>query len=169
MAGGPLGLDLLDRLLEHDAWTTARVLELAGGLSDAQLDRDFDVGHRTVRETVRHVVRNVEAWTDLMAGRPVRERPAPTSTLAELRRRFEGAFAEFAGLARELRAAGRLDDAYVDVLDRPPRRKSYGGTILHVLTHDHLHRAELLHMLQRLGVEGLIEGDVLSWEMGRPG
>ena len=48
-----------------------------------------------------------------------------------------------------------------------PVQKSYAGTILHVITHDHMHRAEIRHMLQRLGVQGLIEGDVLSWEATR--
>ena len=30
---------------------------------------------------------------------------------------------------------------------------------------EHLHRAELLHMLGRLGVKNLPEGDLLGWEM----
>ena len=160
-------LDVLDRLLEHDAWTTRRVLEFAQALTDAQLDQDFDIGHRTVRETLRHMIGNVEVWTDLMATRPLRQTPEATPSLAELRGRFEAAFRDFAQVARELRDAGRLGDSYVDVLDQPPRQKSYAGTILHVLTHDHMHRAEILHMLQRLGVQGLIEGDVLSWEATR--
>ena len=162
-----LTLDLLDRLLEHDVWTTRRVLEFAGSLTDEQLDQDFDIGHRTVRETAQHVIGNVEVWTDLMAARPVRPTPAEGQSLAELRRRFEAAFRDFAQVARELRDAQRLSDTYVDVLDQPPQQKSYAGTILHVITHDHMHRAEILHMLQRLGVQGLIEGDVLSWEATR--
>ena len=162
-----LTLDLLDRLLEHDAWTTRRVLEFAGSLTDEQLDQDFDIGHRTVRETAQHVIGNIEVWTDLMAARPVRQTPTEGQSLVELRRRFEAAFRDFAQVARELRDAQRLSDTYVDVLDQPPQQKSYAGTILHVITHDHMHRAEILHMLQRLGVQGLIEGDVLSWEATR--
>ena len=53
-------LDILDRLLEHDAWTTRQVLALAGRLSDEQLDQDFDIGHRTVRETFIHIIENIE-------------------------------------------------------------------------------------------------------------
>ena len=45
--------------------------------------------------------------------------------------------------------------------------KSLASTILHVITHNHMHRAELLHILERSGVPGLIEGDVLSWEAAR--
>lgn len=65
-------MDLLDRLLGHDSWTTRQLLLLAVGLTDEQLDRDFDIAHRTVRATFQHVVRNVEVWSDLMAGTAVR-------------------------------------------------------------------------------------------------
>jgi uncharacterized damage-inducible protein DinB len=156
--------DLLDRLLGHDSWTTGRILEALATLPDADLDRDFDVGHRTLRETLRHMVGNIEIWTDLMAERTVRDGPGEPQTAAALRARFEAAYADFGQLARALRDSGRINDHYPDVLDKPPRQKSFGGTILHVITHNHQHRAELLHMLARLGVAGLIEGDVLSWE-----
>jgi uncharacterized damage-inducible protein DinB len=162
-----LTLDLLDRLLEHDAWTTRRVLEFAKTLTDEQLDQDFDIGHRTVRETAQHMIGNIEVWTDLMAARPVRRMPTARPSIVELRRRLEAALSDFAQVAREFRDTQRLSDTYVDVLDQPPQQKSYAGTILHVITHDHMHRAEILHMLQRLGVQGLIEGDVLSWEATR--
>jgi uncharacterized damage-inducible protein DinB len=99
-----------------------------------------------------------------MAGRPVRQMRTANPSIAELQQRYETAQLDFAQVARNLRDSKRLNDTYLDILDQPPRPKSYAGTILHVLTHDHMHRAELLHMLQRLGVQGLIEGDVLSWE-----
>ncbi len=159
-----LTFDLLDRLLEHDAWTTRRVLEFAQALTDEQLDHNFDIGHQTVRETLQHVIGNIEVWTDLMTARPVRRMPTTRQSIVELRQRFEAAFGDFAQVARQLRDTQRLNDMYVDVLDEPPQQKSYSGTILHVITHDHMHRAEILHMFQRLEIQGLIEGDVLSWE-----
>ena len=161
-------MDLLDRLLGHDAWTTGRVLEIVAALPDGDLDRDFDVGHRTLRETLRHMVANVEEWTDLMAERPVRAGPDGPQTAAVLRGRFEAAYAGFGELARALRDGGRLNETYTDLLDQPPRQKSFGGTILHVITHNHQHRAEALHLLARLGVSAVIEGDVLSWESADP-
>lgn len=157
-------LDLLDRLLEHDAWTTRRVLDFAETLADKQLDRQFDIGHRTIRETLHHMIGNVEVWTDLMLARPVRRAPPAGQPIADLRQRFDTAFGEFARAARGFRGSQRLGEMYMDVLDKPPREKSIAGTVLHVVTHDHMHRAEILHMLERLGVQGLIEGDVLSWE-----
>jgi uncharacterized damage-inducible protein DinB len=114
-----MNLDLLDRLLEHDAWTTRRVLEFAQSLTDEQLDQCFDIGHRTVRETVQHVIGNIEVWTDLMAARPVRRMPTDRQSIVELRHRFETAFVDFAQVARQLRDTHRLNDMYVDVLDQP--------------------------------------------------
>ena len=55
-------MDLLDRLLEHDRWATDQLLELCRGLTDAQLDQPFDIGHRTVRalqERIRAAGREV--------------------------------------------------------------------------------------------------------------
>ena len=169
MAIDMYSLDILDRLLEHDAWTTRQVLALAGRLGDEQLDQDFDIGHRRIRETMQHIIDNIEIWSDLMAGRTVRQMAAGRQSVAELERRFESAYGDFARIARELRDTQRLNDMYLDVLDRPPQEKSYAGTILHVITHDHMHRAEILHMLERMGVQDLIEGDVLSWEARRRG
>ena len=160
-------MDILERLLAHDAWTTRQVLHLCQGLTDEQLDRDFDIGHRTLRATWVHLIGNLRVWTTLMAERevPRGERPpawgaSPVTLLAA----WEEAMADFTALARDLAVAGRLDDSYIDTLDDPPRRKSFGGTIAHLLTHDMHHRGEILHILQRLGVPNLPEGDVLGWE-----
>jgi hypothetical protein len=44
-------MNLLDRLLEHDDWATAQLLDLSRTLTDEQLDQEFDIGHRTIRGT----------------------------------------------------------------------------------------------------------------------
>ena len=81
-------MDLLDRLLGHDHWATAQLLVLSQGLTDAQLDQPFDIGHRTLRDTFEHMIFNVEAWTAVMAGQPV-DSPArrPLTGRAERTRR----------------------------------------------------------------------------------
>jgi uncharacterized damage-inducible protein DinB len=86
------------------------------------------------------------------------------ATIDELSRRFDAAYADFAAFARQVADQGRLDRTYMDTLDSPPGPKTFGGTIVHVITHDMLHRGELLHMLGRLGLRDLPEGDALSWE-----
>jgi uncharacterized damage-inducible protein DinB len=158
-------MDLLDRLLGHDAWTTRQLLVIAQGLTDAELDRDFDIGHRTLRATFRHIIRNVEVWTDLISGRPAREAPgAAGSTIPALIARLDAAAADLASVARSVADRDGWDEKFLDTLDNEPTEKTYGGAIAHVLTHSMHHRAQVLYLLRRLGVKVLPEGDVLSWE-----
>lgn len=153
-------MDLLDRLLEHGRWATDQLLEASRGLSDAQLDREFDVGHRTLRETFAHMIVNVEFWTGLMIGKPADEQ-ARDRSLAALTDRHERAYAAFAALARQMRDEGRLDETYIDHYDV---RKSVGGTVLHVVLHNAEHRTEAVHILTRLGLPGPIEVDHGLWD-----
>jgi len=160
-------MDLLDRLLGHDAWTTRQLLLRCRELSDEQLDRDFDIGHRTVRTTFLHIIRNVEGWSDLMAEQPIREnegaRPEGRSVSAMIER-LDRATADLARIARPIAQRGAWDERWIDRRPSPPEERTYGGTIAHVITHSMHHRAQLLYLLRRLGVRDLLEGDVLSWE-----
>jgi len=153
-------MDLLDRLLEHDRWATAQLLELSQGLTDDQLDQEFDVGHRTVRDTFGHIVFNIAFWTALMTGQPAGEL-RDDSSLTELIDRHEHNYATFATLARQFRDEQRLEGTYIDHYDA---RKSFGGTILHVVLHNAEHRTEVLHILERLGVPDLPEVDHGLWD-----
>lgn len=153
-------MDLLDRLLGHDAWTTRQLLLLCRELTDEQLDREFDIAHRTVRATFDHVIYNVEAWTDLMNGRPIRA--GRGQSVSELIARLDSAADDLAGTSKTIAQDNRWDEQWVDPLDG--KERSYGGCIAHVITHSMHHRAQLLYMLRLLGVDGLPEGDVLSWE-----
>lgn len=157
-------MDILDRLLGHDAWTTRQLLLRCRDLTVEQLDRRFDIGDRSLRQTFVHVIRNMEAWTDLMAERPVGKAAQEEMTVERLLERHSRAAKELAEVARRIRDEGRLDGMYTDVLDDPPKRKSFGGTIVHVVTHSMHHRAQILHMMEQLGLKDLPEGDALGWE-----
>lgn len=158
-------MDLLDRLLGHDRWTTTQLLERCRELRAEQWTQPFELGHRTLAATFQHMIGNVRVWTDLMAERPLQ--PAADEALATadlLLAAWQGVYPDFATLARRVADERRWDATYVDVLDDPPRSKSYGGTIAHVITHNMHHRSEIIHMLTRLGLADVLEGDVLSWE-----
>ena len=43
-----------------------QLLDLSRGLTDAQFDQAFDIGHQTLRATFVHMIFNVEFWTALM-------------------------------------------------------------------------------------------------------
>jgi uncharacterized damage-inducible protein DinB len=153
-------MDLLDLLLGHDHWATARLLEVSGGLTDAQLDQPFDIGHRTLRATFEHMICNVPFWTAYLAGQPA-DAQSDDRSLAALSDCHERSYAAFASVARRLRDEQRLDGTFVD---HYAVRKSFGGTILMVIEHNTEHRGEALHILARLGVPDLPEVDLGVWD-----
>ena len=153
-------MDLFDRLLGHDQWTTARLLELSGGLTDAQLDQPFDIGHRTLRATFDHMFSAVELWTRLMVEEPVAHKSASPSQSA-LIERHERTYVNFENVARRMCDEQRLDDTFVDHYSY---RQTFGATIIQVILHNAQHRSEALHILNRLGVPNLPDGDPQEWE-----
>ncbi len=159
-------MDLLDRLLGHDAWTTRQFLLRCENLSDEQLDHEMDIGHRTLRATLLHISWNMEAWTDTIAGRPLREKPAsPESrSVPGLMERLDRAAADLSAVSRPIAARTGWDELRHIADASSPHDLTLGGMIAHLLTHSMHHRAQVIYMLHRLGVHDLPEGDVLSWE-----
>ena len=156
-------MDLLDRLLAHDAWTTSLLIARAAELTDEQLDQTFDIGPGSVRAALAHMVWNTEAWSASMKGeQPTRLPPHPT--LCDIAALHQTASVRLAAVAKSVRDRGAWDELWLDRLDREPGEKTFGGAIAHVVTHSMHHRAQLLNMMRRLGLRDLPEGDVLSWE-----
>ena len=162
-------MDLLDRLLGHDSWTTRQLIDRCAELSEDQLDRRFDIGHRTIRATLQHILFTMEVWSALRAGEAVPGSASPDvrQSMPQFTKRLELAAKRLARVSKDVSARGAWDDRWSDVLDDPPTEKSYGGAIAHVITHSMQHRAQLLYMMRQLGCESLPEGDVLSWERQR--
>ena len=155
-------MDILDRLLGHDTWTTRQLLLACQSLPDKSLDREFDIDQGSLRKTFLHIVENMEVWTDLICERPVQERTG--STVPELIERLSIISRDFANMARRIAREQRYDDCFVDTLDDPPRLKTFGGAIGHLLTHSMHHRAQIMFLMERVGLKEHIEGDLLSWE-----
>ena len=160
-------MSLLDLLLDHDHWATRRLLDVSGGLTDAQLDQEFDIGHRTLRATFGHMIFNVPFWAAFLGGGQPADggysadaQPDDRSPAA-LTDHHERSYAAFAAAARRLRDEQRLGDTF---LDHYAVRKSFGGTILMVVEHNAEHRTEALHMLVRLGAPDVPEVDLGVWE-----
>lgn len=153
-------MEQMDRLYGHDRWMTNLLIDAAAKLPDDKLDQEFDIGHRTLRRTIDHIAVTIEFWTGMMAGQPPTWEPNPTD-VATMQARQGATYDRFEALARQLTADGKLDDTFTDHYEIA---QSYGGTILHVILHSHMHRSEILHMLQRLGFDDFTEGDPQEWE-----
>jgi uncharacterized damage-inducible protein DinB len=156
-------MDLLDRLLLHDAWTTKQLLDICWTLSDRELDKEFDIGLRTLRATLHHIISNMEIWSSLMAEHQCLR--LTDRTIPGMVRRLTTAASQLESIARKVAGANAWDELWTDHLDDPPRKKSYGTAIAHIVTHSMHHRSQILYMLRLSGVESLPEGDVFSWEI----
>lgn len=156
-------MNLIERLVEHGRWFTGRFLEAALPLTDEQLDREFDIGHRTYRKTAMHLVNVIEAETGRLRGASPAERLPEDASIVDTLGAHKIAFDKFEEAVRETLAAGieKQNATYVDNYGIP---QSYGGTLLFVITQNVLRVSELRHFLDRLGVENLLEGDVQEWE-----
>jgi uncharacterized damage-inducible protein DinB len=154
-------MDLLDNLVKYDRWATTTLFDVCRNLTDAQLDQEFDVGHRTIRATFAHAIASIEFWSGFMAGEQPVHDESPGPSFAALIERHARAQANFAALARKLEDEGRLDDIFVDHYEV---RKSMDGTIVTVVMHNVEHNSEVLHILNRLGVPDLPEIDFGVWD-----
>lgn len=155
-------MELLDTLLAHDAWTTRQILEICEHLSVDQLDREFDIGHRTLRCTLDHIIHNMDAWSTLMADVPYQR--DTDVTVPGLKRRLLVAAEKLKRVASDVADSRSWDAFWTDHLDDPPQQKRFGTAIAHVIIHGAHHRAQLLYMLRLSGVKQMPEGDVFSWE-----
>lgn len=143
-------------------WTTRHLLEICEALRHEQLDREFDIGHKTIRATFEHIISNMEIWSCLMTGEAIsRGRGSSLSVMIE---RLDQAAHRFSRIAREVSERNGWDELWIDHLDNPPTVRSFGSSIAHVITHSMHHRAQIIHMLRKSGVKKLPEGDVFSWE-----
>src|SRR5690242_20867738 len=112
-------MDLLDRIFGFDRWTTQRLLTLSEELSDDQLDREFDIGQRTVRTSFDHMILAMELWTALMTDtRPAVTEPAHAS-IDDMRARHAASYDRFEAATRELVDADRLDETFIDYYHWP--------------------------------------------------
>ena len=155
-------MDILDRLLAHDTWTTRQLLLACQSLPGDLLDKEFDIDQQSLRKTFVHIIDNMEVWTDLLCERPVQKRTG--NSVPELIERLSLISRDFANVARRIAREQRYDDCFMDTLDNPPRLKTFGGALAHLLTHSMHHRAQIMFLMEKVGLTEHIEGDVLTWE-----
>ena len=155
-------MTILDRLLGHDAWTTRQLLLRCRELSEEQMTRKFEIGDRSLRETFEHLIACMESHTDLLLSRADYLSYRDDELVDGMLSRLAIVAKDFAELAARIDREGRADD----LCGRPDSAKKLpmGSVIAHILTHSMHHRAQIMYILEQLGVQDVIEGDALGWE-----
>ena len=162
-------MDILERLMQHDDWGTISLLELSQKLTDDQLDQEFDIGHRSLRATLEHIVYNTEFWTSVMNGQVTTYRQRCDSSVNDLIQRHRITYSTFQTFARNVHDEQRLDETFID---HHGGQMTFGGAIVHVILHSAEHRTEAVHILQRLDgpdVPDTVEVDHGLWDYVRRG
>lgn len=156
-------MDLIERLLAHGRWVNDKFLEAALPLPDELLDREFDIGHRTYRQTAVELVNVIERETAWLSNKPAAKPLPDNASIQDIRDAHSIAYDTFEAAAREVIAGGEHEQTatYVDNYGIP---QSIGGTMLFVITQNIVRQSELQHFLVRLGVEDVPVGDIQVWE-----
>lgn len=164
-------MDLTDRLVEHEHWHTARLLEQAAALPDAALDRpvrpglvvhEFEGPEADVRTMLERIVFTKEVWTAAIAGGEVP--PRGQRSIAALQTRLAAVQPQFATLVHRIRDRNEWDDAFVDALCTPPVSFTFGSVIAHILTVSLVRRQTVIAVLRELGITDAETRDPIEWE-----
>ena len=163
-------MDFTDRMIEHENWLTATLIEAAARLTDDALDEPVQVTPPTgafhesapsIRSMLDRLVFTKEMWSAAIAGREfVRNEDA---SLAALKQRLDDAGGKFAEVVRDIRDRGAWDTAFVDATCDPPESFTFGGAIAHALAWDAYRRQIVAGALGERGVDG-ISADPLDWQ-----
>lgn len=147
-------LGTLHELFSFNDWARDAIMKSAAGLSKEQLDRPFEMGPGSLRNTLNHLYSVESVWLDRWQGRPPQYRVSA-----------EGV--EIAPLWNEWRDIAKRRNAYVsglkdadlcvDLTYKNLKGETLtfplGAMLLHVCNHGSHHRAQALNMLRRVGAK----------------
>lgn len=163
-------MDVLVKMLEHDAWLIGEMLERAPSLDSEQLDQPIHLSVEgldddpSLRGLLTHLVWQKEMWIAAVEGRQAPDgSPAP---IGELRERHGRAAPVFLDITRRALQEGRADETFIDMTCDPPHSFTYAGMIAHVLNFAAYRRMLALGALASAGITDLGAGDPSGFVAG---
>jgi AraC-like DNA-binding protein len=161
------GMELLEKMVDHHVWLTGEMVRLAERLTDDQLDEPIglsvDEDEQTVRSLLSRLIGQMGMWNAAMASRDYDWSVEDHESLSSMRRRLGVEGPRYVAHVREVCAAGRLGDTFVDALCDPAEVFTYGGMIAHVLTFAAHRRTLVVLALGHHGIDELGWGDPMRW------
>ena len=160
-------MDLLTKMVEHHIWLTGEMVRLAERLTDEQLDQpivlDVDDDEQSIRSLLSRLIGQMGMWNAALATRDYDWSVEEHESLSSMRERLAVEGPTYLSHVRDVVAADRLDDTFVDALCEPAEVFTYGGMIAHVLTFAAHRRTLVVLAYGRHGVEDLGWGDPMVW------
>lgn len=142
----------LRALFAHNDWARDKLMLLASSLSSEQLDRPFEMGPGSLRNTLRHLYGAERYWFEKWHGHELPQFPrsrdvAEPGALWDAFRRLAAARDTFLDGVTESDLATRVRYEGSDGAHATP----LGDLLLHVTNHGIHHRAQALNMLRHVG------------------
>lgn len=160
----------------YGGWMNGRLLDLCGGLSDAERKRDLGAFFRSIHGTFDHLIYGDVAWMGRFTGSPMPAKPIGEiaheswDELAAARRAMDRRIEAWAAEVAESWLAETM--SYVSVNDGRTRTLPRWVLVTHMFNHGTHHRGQLTTLMKQLGIDpgvtdlpwlpALYDGTVLS-------
>ncbi|MEQ1827703.1 MAG: DinB family protein [Pirellula sp.] len=142
----------LTRYSEYNHWAMEVILEQALGLDDAELNRDFAIGHGTIRKTIQHMYDAECFWQTCAKSPGSLFPPTPLTTSISEFVDLWGKMADEKRAWIERTEPGKLGDTIQVNFGAGPMRFRFSEGILQLSVHGTLHRAQVSNMLRMCGL-----------------
>ncbi len=143
--------DLLVRYQQYGDWATQRVLDDASTLSDEQMDRDWSMGHGSLRKTLLHLYDAETWWQSNWQDKPIPFPKSPIDTsIADLSAKWHSMASNRSRLLAAMGQDG-LERVVTADFGSGPLQFRIAETMLQLCVHGTLHRAQSNNMLRSLG------------------
>jgi AraC-like DNA-binding protein len=163
-------MELVMTMFDHHVWAVGKMIDLAGGLNDGQLDTPIVLSVEgvdddpTIRSLLSRLVGQMAMWNASMESRPYDWDIERNEQLTSMRERLDHEGERFKQRAAELVEDGRLDETFVNATCDPPETFSFGGVLAHVLTFAAHRRTLVTGALISAGVDvDLVTADPRAW------
>jgi len=163
-------MELVMTMFDHHVWAVGKMIDLAGGLNDGQLDAPIVLSvegvddEPTIRSLLSRLVGQMAMWNASMESRPYDWDIERNEQLTSMRERLDHEGERFKQRAAELVEDGRLDETFVNATCDPPETFSFGGVLAHVLTFAAHRRTLVTGALISAGVDvDLVTADPRAW------
>ena len=145
----------VEYLYEYNRWANARLLDAASKLTPEQYSRDLQSSHRSVRDTLAHILAAEWIWLERWKGVSPNALLIPSEfpTVESLETRWavvEGDYTAF--------LSGVTDGSLATVIAYTNTRGEewaypLGQMLQHVMNHSSYHRGQVTTMLRQLGAQ----------------
>lgn len=140
-------------LYRYNAWANEQVLDAASQLSPADFSRDLKSSHRSIRDTLTHIIWSEWIWLQRWKGvsPTLVFSPADFPNAEALRERFRSVSAERSALLRDLSAETLLQVVEYTNVRGEVWRYPLWQQLHHVVNHSTYHRGQVATLLRQLG------------------